>query len=119
MVSLRTSNQFSRDRRLIGRDNFLRIQRSREGFKTENFIVRYESSQEPTARYGLTVSKRVGNAVARNRVKRCLREAIRLNSSKEKGVNVVFIAKGSAQEASFFVVEAEVRFALSKLGLIS
>ena len=119
MVSLRTNNLFSRDRRLTGRENFLRIQRSSKGFKTKNFIVRYEKNQESTARYGLTVSKRVGNAVARNRVKRCLREAIRINSSKELGVNVVFIAKGSAREVSFSVMEEEVCFVLTKLGLRS
>lgn len=119
MVSLRTNNLFSRDRRLTGRENFLRIQRSREGFKTKNLIVRYEKNQSSTARYGLTVSKRVGNAVARNRVKRCLREAIRINSSQEQGVNVVFIAKSSAKDATFSVIEKEVCFVLLKLGLRS
>ena len=54
-------------------------------------------SREPWGRIGITVSKKVGNAVVRNRVKRWVREFVRTNPSwLPSGRDVVVIAKRSA-----------------------
>jgi ribonuclease P protein component len=58
---------------------------------------------------GLTVSKKVGGAVARNRVKRLVREAFR----REKllfptGLDVVFVAKKRAVDAGYDDVVREI-----------
>ena len=47
------------------------------------------------ARYGITASKKIGNAVARNRAKRRLREIVRhvLSGQAEKGCDYVLIAR--------------------------
>jgi ribonuclease P protein component len=52
------------------------------------------------SRYGFIVSKRVGKAVARNRVKRLLREIIRQTPIKP-GWDIVFITRPKAARASF------------------
>ena len=52
------------------------------------------------SRYGLVASKRVGNAVVRNRVKRLLREILR-QASLKPGWDIVFIARPAAATASF------------------
>ena len=52
------------------------------------------------SRYGIVVSRRVGNAVVRNRVKRLLREILRQMPLKP-GWDVVFIARPQAAKASF------------------
>ncbi|MBK8171389.1 MAG: ribonuclease P protein component [Sandaracinaceae bacterium] len=64
----------------------------------------------PRSRLGVTVTKKVGNAVARNRVKRVLREVFRRNQSVFSAMNdYVFIAKDGAPELGYQEVLAEVR----------
>ena len=53
-----------------------------------------------TTRFGFSVSKRVGNAVVRNRIKRRLREVARA-ASVEEGFDVVIIARQDAAAADF------------------
>jgi ribonuclease P protein component len=54
------------------------------------------------ARVGITVGRRVGNAVVRNRVKRRLREAIRSSFAKiHPGTDLVLIARPSAARAHY------------------
>jgi ribonuclease P protein component len=52
------------------------------------------------SRYGISVSRRVGNAVTRNHVKRRLRELLRVTAFKP-GWDMVFIARPSAAQSDF------------------
>lgn len=61
------------------------------------------------SRVGLTVSRRVGNAVCRNRVKRWLRESVRAVGAPSGGPwDLVLIARPEAAEAGFHALRAEV-----------
>ncbi len=63
-----------------------------------------ESSR--TSRLGLAISKTYGNAVARNRMKRLLREAFRLNKAKlSAGVDLVFSARSSLSKPRYQTIE--------------
>lgn len=66
---------------------------------------------EPAAtRLGVTVSRKVGGAVVRNRVKRLVREAFRRNKhTLPKGLLLVVVAKSEAASARYEQVEAELR----------
>lgn len=53
-------------------------------------------------RVGITVSKKLGKAVVRNRVRRRIREAYRLNEERfESGYDIVIVARSHAVEVSF------------------
>jgi len=55
-----------------------------------------------TNRVGITVSKKLGHAVVRNRVRRRLREAYRLNEEKfQPGWDIVVVGRGKALDGDF------------------
>ena len=69
------------------------------------------------SRYGLVVSKRAGKAVTRNRIKRLLREILRL-TPLEPGWDVLLIARPAAAIAKYADFEKSVRDLLSQARLL-
>jgi ribonuclease P protein component len=69
---------------------------------------------DPRARLGLTVSRKVGNAVQRNRAKRLIREWFREGGcSLPAGSDVVVIARAGAADLSRAEVSAELGAAVA------
>ena len=70
-------------------------------------------------RFGISVSKKVGNSVVRSRITRLLRESYRLSESKFlAGYDIVVIARASAKEATYREVESALMHWLNKQKLI-
>ena len=85
------------------RRDFVRVQNSALKRRGKRLIVLKDRSlSEANVRVGFTVSKRVGNAVIRNRVKRRLREIVRASKPLlDAGWDYVVIARPSAATADF------------------
>lgn len=76
--------------------------------------VRFNNS--PVTRLGITVSKKFGDAHRRNRFKRLVREAFRLNyTALEAGVDLNIRPRFSAQSAALEDVQAELLKFLAKV----
>lgn len=69
------------------------------------------------SRYGFTVSRRVGKAVVRNRVKRLLREILR-QTRLQPGWDLIFVARASAAGADYDGLGKSVRGLLFQAGLL-
>ena len=67
---------------------------------------------------GFSVSKKVGNAVTRNRIKRRLRECFRPYLGAVKTGQYVIVARPSAAKATFQSLQRDVRYLLKKQGAI-
>jgi ribonuclease P protein component len=59
-------------------------------------ITRKRIAPDLPGRLGITVTKKVGNAVVRNRIKRMLREWLRLHGWVPTGWDMVLVAKDTA-----------------------
>lgn len=66
---------------------------------------------------GFSVSKKIGNAVTRNRVRRRLREAFRMELPYLKKGLYVVTARESAAQADFHGLQKGLRYLLKKQGL--
>ena len=80
-----------REERLTRNGDFARVYDQGKSWANKLLVMRAFPTGREQSRVGFSVSKRVGNAVVRNRVKRVLREAVRLSDWKT-GWDVVFIA---------------------------
>jgi len=69
------------------------------------------------SRYGFSVSRRVGKAVVRNRVKRLLREILR-QAPLQPGWDIIFIARPAAARGDYASLEKSVNDLLSRANLL-
>ena len=99
---------------LKGDAAFRRLRRARS-YKGRYLTLRYRPIAEPEVRVGIVVSKKVGKAVVRNKVKRRVREILR--KTHLPPAEVMIIARPEAAEASFQDLFKDLYRLLRKSGL--
>ncbi len=80
--------------RLRGQKDFDRVRRAGRAWSHPLLVLNVVQNEQAFSRYGFIASKSVGNAVARNRAKRLLREAMRQrHDGIEESWDLVLIAR--------------------------
>jgi ribonuclease P protein component len=94
--------------RIKQRREFLQVQQGGRKHHVRHFIVFVSprAGELPAAalptRLGITVTRKIGNAVERNRIKRLVREVFRLHRVRlPEGLDLVWVAKQQAAHADF------------------
>jgi ribonuclease P protein component len=102
---------FKKQDRILKRSEFLKISEIGRRCHSKLFILLYVERKQACTRLGVIVTKKVGGAVQRNRIKRLCREFFRLNRHRwSRPYDVVLIARRTAAQAT----NAEIRSSLEK-----
>lgn len=99
---------FGPESRLKKRGEFMAMQARGQRVHTPSFVVLESPRADRARRIGITVTKKIGCAVERNRVKRLVREVFRRRRDLfPEGVDVVVIAKSGAPSLAYGDVLAQ------------
>ncbi|MBW1714746.1 MAG: ribonuclease P protein component [Deltaproteobacteria bacterium] len=102
------SFSFRKEERIFRRAELIDLNIRGRRYYTKNFLVILRQNRRDITRLGITASKRVGNAVKRNRTKRLIREFFRLNKQQiPKGYDISVIALGVNDALNICKVQEE------------
>ena len=86
-----------------------------DNVKKSSFFVLYKLDNElGYSRFGISVPKKIGNAVVRNKIKRQVRSAIGQSTNFEESVDIVLIIRKSYDINQFTKVKSEIQTLLVK-----
>lgn len=90
--------------------DFQKVYRKGRSFANRLLVMYILKNDLEKNRFGISVSKKVGNSVVRHRVTRLLRESYRLHEDVfNSGLDIVVIARGTARDASFHQISSALK----------
>lgn len=104
--------------RIKKRPEYLAVANTRRRWVTPSFILQAKPGEgDSHPRAGFTTSKKVGNAIARNKARRRLKEAARkiMPEKGSTGWDYVFIGRQAATDYPFTKMLSDIEWALAKL----
>jgi ribonuclease P protein component len=118
---IKECKRLKKEQRIKKNDEFSQVFKKGHSVANRQFVL-YILPKEGQAsfRLGLSVSKKVGNAVTRNQIKRYIREVFRLKEDIiEKSADYVVIARKPAAAMSYHEVEQSLLHVLRKLRVLN
>jgi ribonuclease P protein component len=102
------SASFRKHERIRRKNEFTRVYEQGKKIFSDSFVLYVFYNQQQHCRLGITASKKLGNAVIRNRCKRLVRELFRRNKDKfPPGADVIIVATRNMVGKSYRELEEE------------
>lgn len=102
--------------RIRKRNDFLFLYKKGNRYKGKYFNLIYFSNNLSFSRMAVVVSKKIGNAVKRNKIKRWMRSLFRRNKELLKNsLDIIFIVKKEISDASWAKLEEEYLYAIGSI----
>lgn len=99
--------------------DFRRLYSRGKSFVSGYTVIYASKNRLGDSRLGLTVSKSIGKAVKRNRLKRLMRESYRLMEDRiNPGFDIIIVARNRALGKTQAQIQNDIEYAMRKLGLI-
>ncbi len=104
-----------RQNKLRNTKEFTNVYKRGKSVVTKNIVMYYKKNGKNINRLGISVSKKVGKAVVRNRAKRLIKEAFRYNKDIKLGYDLVFVARVRIKFANMNIVKRDMNYLIRKL----
>ena len=98
--------------------DFSKVYKRGKSFADKNIVVYYLPNQLGYPRIGFSVSKKVGNSVVRNRVRRLVRESFRTNFTFTGSYDLIFIARIRANSIEYHEVTKSLKYIFKKINIL-
>ncbi|MGD2245715.1 MAG: ribonuclease P protein component [Candidatus Aminicenantes bacterium] len=107
---------FAPAERIRKKKEFFHLYKKGKRYRGKYFNLVYLSSASSSSRIGVVVSKKVGNAVKRNKIKRWIRTLFRRNKNLLKiPLDIIVIVKKEILEASWFKLQEDYSTAIKSI----
>ena len=99
--------------------NFRYVYNKGKSLSDKNLVLYAARNGKPYNKVGLSVSKKIGNSVTRNRVRRLVKEAYRLNKEIFKvGYDLVFVGRFNSANVGFKEIEKSIKNLMTRSDLV-
>ncbi|MEG0919270.1 MAG: ribonuclease P protein component [Anaerovoracaceae bacterium] len=103
---------------LSGQRTFDNIYKRGKSTADRYVVIFYKKNNLTYNRYGFLASKKVGNAVARNRARRLMKESVRLiGNFNFNGYDIIFIARNTILDRKCADVKKSIEAAIKRTGI--